>query len=205
MIIVKNLSFSYHPDQKLLSGISFSLDKGDFVALLGANGAGKSTILKLILGQYEPQQGSITIAGKNVQQKKDWSDVGYVPQKISIDSNHPTTVKELIKDTSMCSHLKIDHLLNSQFKKLSGGQQQRVLVALALQNKPELLLLDEPTVGVDEQTRKTFYSLLKHLSQKHNTTILIVSHDNQLISAFASKVFCIDDKHHFSEGECVHV
>lgn len=204
MIDVKNLFFSYSSDQPLLSGLTFSIKKGEFVALLGANGAGKSTLLKLLLGFLTADSGSITIDGVAAANKKNWTDIGYVPQKLSIDHNHPAKVKELIKDTSMCGHLSIEGFMNKQFKSLSGGQKQRVLVALALQRNPRILFLDEPTVGVDQSTRKKFYDLLRHLTAKHSKTIVLVTHDNELVTEYASKVMCMDDKHHFSEGGCVH-
>lgn len=204
MIQVKHVSFSYSPDIKVLSGISFSIKKGEFIALLGANGAGKSTLLKLLLHKIKPQSGSININSEPVDKKTDWSDIGYVPQKVNIDMNHPATVNELIIDQSLCSHLNIQHLLKKQFKSLSGGQQQRVLVALALQNNPNILLLDEPTVGVDIDTRKKFYSLLKHISAEHSKTIILVTHDNELVEKYASRMLCIDDQHHFSHARCTH-
>ena len=204
MITVKDVTFSYTPDQQLLSGISFSIKKGEFVALLGANGAGKSTLLKLLLNKLQPIKGHLHINKEDVSKKKDWSNVGYVPQKITIDQHHPATVAELLIDTSLCSHLSLENLLPKQYKNLSGGQQQRVLVALALQQNPDVLLLDEPTVGVDTESRKKFYDLLKHLAKGHGKTIVLVTHDNELVQQYVTKQYCIDNQHHFSNARCLH-
>lgn len=204
MIEVKDVSFSYKPDIHVLSGVSFSIKKGEFVAMLGANGAGKSTLLKLLLHTLTPRLGTITINGIRSADRKNWEDIGYVPQKMQLDLHHPATVSELLLDTRMCSHLRLTKLMDKQFKSLSGGQQQRVLVALALQNDPSVLLLDEPTVGIDVETRKQFYSLLSHLAKKHDKTILLVTHDTEVVQKYADTLLCIDDQHHFSCARCVH-
>ncbi len=204
MIEVSKLHFAYESQKPLWESLSFSIQKGEFVALIGENGSGKSTLLKLLLGKLKPLSGSISFSQKTGKQVT----IGYVPQKVSIDATHPATVSELIIDRSFCSHLGVADLLSLQFNKLSGGQQQRVLVALALANDPQILLLDEPTVGVDLQTRKKFYELLSHLSQKHQKTIVLVTHDVELVEQYASRTLCIDkhftSHHPHSQVRCVH-
>lgn len=204
IISCKDLTFSYESKKPLLDGITFSLQKGDFALLLGDNGSGKTTLVKLLLKKLKPVSGHIRINGEDINKKKSWRDVGYVPQKMYITSHHPVTVGELITDSHICEHLKIDSLLAKQFHKLSGGQQQKVLVALALQTNPPLLILDEPTVGIDEKSRKEFYSMLAHLVKHHQITILLVTHDSDVASQYVTKKLCIDKNKHFHSARCIH-
>lgn len=187
MIEVKKLRFGYTKEDILFENISFSISKGEFVALLGENGVGKSTLVKLLLLAIQPLSGS-------VHTLVDTSKIGYVPQRMYIDKNHPAKVKELVKDSAICSHLSIEQFLEKQFKSLSGGQQQRVLVALALENNPSLIFLDEPTIGIDSKSKKEFYSLLSHLSKKHGKTILLITHDDHIVSEYVDSVFLLQDK-----------
>jgi zinc transport system ATP-binding protein len=192
----------------LLHGLNFSIKAGSFVALLGANGTGKTTLIKLLLGKLVPQVGSISIHGQNPRFIRDWSKVGYVPQRAVFDRNHPATVKELVVEPKICEHLGIRDLFDKQFKQLSGGQQQKVLVALALRHNPDLLILDEPTVGMDERSCKQFYDVLDHLRIHHNKTIVLVTHDVTLIDSYATHILCIDGtskiSKRFSNARCVH-
>ena len=204
MIQISHVFFSYVPGTPVLSGITLSIKKGEFVALLGENGSGKTTLMRLILGKLTADKGTITIKGTKTTNKKDWRDIGYVPQKLTIDYNHPATVAELVQNKHVCNHLSLDKLLPKQFKSLSGGQQQRVLVALALQHNPEILLLDEPTVGMDSNSRESFYKLLKHLQEKHKKTIVLITHDNDIVNHYADNSYCIDAHNHAKEVPCVH-
>ena len=204
IVTFENVSFSYSAEQPIFEGLSFSLAKGDFAVLLGENGSGKSTLIKLLLGRLTPTSGNISIYSQPVLEKKNWLDVGYVPQKIAISNTHPAKVKELIRDSHICSHLKIDALWDKQFKTLSGGQQQKVLVALALEHNPDLLILDEPTVGIDSQTRTEFYELLSHLAKDHDKTVILVTHDGKVVDPYVTKRLCIDKSNHFSHARCVH-
>lgn len=204
MIEIKHVTFSYSLGQTVLKNISFSIKKGEFCAILGANGTGKTTLLKLILGKLKPQKGDVTFNGKLTYTISNWTNVGYVPQKMTIDSFHPAKVRELISHSPLCSHLEIEHLYSKQFNTLSGGQKQKVLLALALENDPDVLLLDEPTEGIDEKTRKQFYELLKHICVSHNKTVVIVSHDNEIIEKYVDRMLCIDAEHHFTHARCVH-
>ncbi len=213
MIQAKNISFAYE-NLSVLKDVSFEIEEGDFVAVLGPNGAGKSTLAKLIIGLLPMQKGSLEVAGTPVQQIRGKNIIGYMPQRYSIDRLFPGTVQEIlgaqkkksnIKKTknndgkrefsssiSLASDLGVNALLSKKFVELSGGQQQRVLITLALQNDPKVLILDEPTVGVDVKTERQFLSLLKHLSKERKITILLITHDVGMVPTVADKVLCIN-------------
>lgn len=194
---MKGLSFSY-PGKNLsvLEEIDFDINKKDIIACIGPNGSGKTTLVKLILGLLHPSSG-------NIDRYLDYSEIGYVPQKYYIGKNFPGTVKEILslgfrlnssnkkvkrnKKTSLFSLFDGDQkniidlglILNKRFIDLSGGEQQRVLIALALENNPRLLILDEPTAGIDAASRKSFHDLMDNLNRK-GIAILLVTHDLQL-------------------------
>jgi len=197
IIKVSNLSYSYGND-KIFYKASFSIKKGDLVAIVGPNGAGKSTLAKLLVGLLDfknkkERNKHIKINGK----------IAYIPQKFNQDSNFPAKVSEILElECCICNHSKdilksldISSLENKQFKDLSGGQQQRVLIALALLSNPDVLILDEPTVGIDSKTQDSFYNILSKLNKNRNLTILFVTHDTSMISNYFSNILCVFDKH----------
>ena len=195
MIKARNLSFSF-PDSSVFKNISFDIDDGDFVAVLGPNGAGKTTIAKLITGLLPMQKGTLEVLGTPITELSDKSNIGYVPQKFSIDSLFPGTLQEILKTQDMSrsrilEQLGLTGLLSKKFVELSGGQQQRVLLAIALEREPKLLILDEPTVGVDTKTQHDFLKLLKQINQKKNITIMLITHDIGMVPEIATKVMCI--------------
>mgnify|MGYP003682317715 CR=1 FL=1 len=202
-ITVKNLSYSYHKNQTILENISFSIEKKELVAVVGHNGSGKSTLIKLLLGLLKTKEGKINITGS----------IGYIPQSYNQDVNFPAKVKEIL-DLECCDcslrgdvvkSLNLEKLENSQFKNLSGGQQQRVLIALALLSNPEILVLDEPTVGVDTKTQEEFYKLLKKLNKERELTILFVTHDTGMISNYFTKTLCVGNKQvHIDDAKHTH-
>ncbi len=196
MIRAKNLSFSY-PGVSVLENISFEIDEGDFVALIGPNGAGKTTLIKLILGLEKMQKGSLDVFGESVSKFVNKESTGYVPQKYSIDKLFPGTVREILHSHGGSPHnlirdFSVDNLLDKKFTELSGGQQQKVLMALALQRHPRLLILDEPTVGVDIQSQRKFFESLKKLNNEHKVTIVLVTHDIGMVPQIAKTVLCIN-------------
>ena len=192
IIEVKNLTYSYNNFKNILEDISFSIEKKDLVAIIGHNGSGKSTLIKLILGLIEKNKGEINTFGK----------LAYIPQKYNQDSNFPAKVEEIFSleccdcdlRLTVLENLGVQNLLSKQFKNLSGGQQQRVLIALSLLSNPEILVLDEPTIGVDKKTLKDFYNLLKKLNEKRNLTILFVTHDTGMISSHFNKMICVENR-----------
>ncbi len=202
IISLRNISFDYGTTN-VLDGLNMNIEKGDFVGLVGHNGTGKSTLLKIILGVLHPQKGTVTLFGVSVEKFTDWQKIGYIPQKAGLSVSHvPITVEEVV-GMEKASSRAIDEALASVdmliFKKrllreLSGGQQQRVFIARALVKKPELLILDEPTVGVDVKTQEKFYALMQKLNHEMHLTILLVSHDLHTISHQVHCVMQLDKK-----------
>ncbi len=204
IIQIKNLDFNYGKT-KVLENIELEVERGDFLGLIGPNGSGKTTLLRLILGLNKTKKGTIKLFQKN---KIEYAKIGYVPQKATnIEQTFPATVEEVvstgaIKKTNtkqIQDVLKTVNMLEYKTRKighLSGGQQQRVFIARALINKPELLILDEPTTGIDKENRDSFYELLGKLNKK-GITIILVSHDTASITKYVNKVACLNKTLHF--------
>ncbi|TYS68762.1 metal ABC transporter ATP-binding protein [Sutcliffiella horikoshii] len=214
---IKGLSYKYEK-QNVIENINLSLPKGAFLGLVGPNGSGKSTLLKCILGLLRPQKGSIELFGKDIRKFKDWSKIGFVSQKAnSFNSGFPATVFEVVS-TGLVSKVGLLRFFNKQHKKqvleairavgmedftdrnigdLSGGQQQRVFIARALVSEPDLLILDEPTVGVDIKNVQNFYSMLSHLNKKLGITLILVTHDVGTITEKVTHVACLNKHLHF--------
>ncbi|EIJ78892.1 cation ABC transporter ATP-binding protein [Bacillus methanolicus PB1] len=217
IVKIKNLSYRYEK-VNVLENINLSIPKGSFLGIVGPNGSGKSTLLKLLLGLLKLQQGEITIFGQDISRFKDWQKIGFVSQKAnSFNTGFPATVFEvaasgLTKKIGMFKflnkqyHNQVIHALQSvgmesfikkNIGELSGGQQQRVFIARALVSEPELLILDEPTVGVDSQNVYSFYEMLDELNKKKGITLLLVTHDIGTISDKVTHVACLNKHLHF--------
>jgi len=213
---LEKVSFSYN-NLDVVKDISFSIDKGDFVGLIGPNGSGKTTLLKLILGILTPRKGNVRILGRDLREFNDWSKIGYVPQKATnIEKNFPATVTEVVsmgllsikkfpkiitkRDygdiKKVLAIVKMQDYAQRRITDLSGGQQQRVLIAKALVTNPKILILDEPTTGVDQENQKSFYDLLGKLNKK-GITIVLVSHDISRITQYVTKIASINQTLHF--------
>ncbi|MFA7074898.1 MAG: metal ABC transporter ATP-binding protein, partial [Endomicrobiaceae bacterium] len=196
IIQAKDLSVKYG-DIEALSKVSFEIEDGDYVGIVGPNGSGKSTLIKSLLGLI-PFEGEILFHGESLSEFMVMHKVGYLPQKMSfIDQRFPATAMEIVVSGLYClkkfpkrvtrndyqtagkimETLGISGLADRSVGKLSGGQQQRVLLARALINSPQLLILDEPTVALDPQSRETFALTVQKLNREHGVTILLVSHD----------------------------
>jgi zinc transport system ATP-binding protein len=209
IISVKNLTFDYS-DTSVLRNVNFTLQKGDFLGIIGSNGAGKSTLIKLILGMLPYNKGEIKVFGKDISEVR--GKVGYVPQKAnSFNTSFPATVREVVTANlyskiglfRRCGKKYDDKLKNALEKvdmsgfedrligKLSGGQQQRVFIARALISEPQLLLMDEPTVGVDAQSVKSIMNLISELN-KRGLTIIMTNHDTPMLVQASNKllIFC---------------
>lgn len=213
---LEKISFSY-ANSDVLKDISFSVKNGDFVGLIGPNGSGKTTLLKLILGILTPRKGSVYLFERDLKKFNEWGKIGYVPQKATnIEKNFPATVHEIVsmgllaikkfpkiitkqdnaKIKKALSVVKMEQFSQKRITELSGGQQQRVLIAKALVTKPEILILDEPTTGVDQENQKSFYDLLGKLN-KEGMTIILVSHDIGRITQYVTKIASINQTLNF--------
>ena len=201
-----NLSVGYN-NNALHKNINFTIPEGSYACIIGDNGAGKSTLIKTILGLIPPINGNITM-GEGLSSV----DVGYLPQQTQVQKDFPASVyevvlsgclnkigfrpfynkseKKLAKD--MLEKLNISHLIKKSYSELSGGQQQRVLLARALCATNKILLLDEPTAGLDIATTKEFYKLIKSLNDEGITIIMITHNLNEAISD-ADTVICINN------------
>lgn len=212
LIEVEDVGFNYGANP-VLEHVSFTVERGDYVGIIGPNGSGKTTLLKILVGLLEPGAGSVRIDGIPLGSFKKKSEIGYVPQKIATDAvSFPVTVSEVIESgrtavlglfgrfgredakavakamkTAQITDLK-DRLMSS----LSGGQRQRVHVARALASEPRILILDEPFVGIDIAAQKDFYEFLKRLNTKEGLTIIFVSHDIDVIADEVKSVICLN-------------
>lgn len=207
-LVIKVNDLSYYYDSFLsLDHISFSVEMGDFLGIIGPNGAGKTTLFQCLLGIVNNYSGEISLFGSNVKQnKKILQKIGYVPQKKSVEQTFPATVAEIvslgvigtdIKRESVESAIDFVELgayRNKRIGELSEGQQQRVIIAKALVRQPELLILDEPTTGIDSAAQDRFYDLLTRLNKERGITIVWSSHDMNAVEKLANKVACIDRK-----------
>lgn len=212
IIEFNNVSFSYGT-QPVLSKASFSINKNDFVGIIGPNGGGKTTIINLLFGFLKPSMGEIKVFGDATGNQRNLKRIGYVPQKAtSFDQNFPATVFEVASmgrfaKTRLMKQLTLEDkkivekaleevgMLELSYKRvgdLSGGQQQRVFIARALASEPEVLILDEPFSGVDMDSQQKFYLLLKKLHEKNGLTILLVSHDIGMVSKQVTKLACVN-------------
>ena len=217
IIKVKNLSYKYTKDM-VLEDVSLEVSKGAFLAIVGPNGSGKSTLLKLMLGLLKVQTGTIELFGENIRHFKDWQKVGFVSQKAnSFNSGFPATVYEVVqsgltkkiglfKFASKADKQKVKKALesvdmlayqNRNIGELSGGQQQRVFIARSLVVEPELMILDEPTVGIDKKNVHQFYELLGNLNKKLGITLILVTHDVGTVTDKVTHVACLNKNLHF--------
>ena len=213
IIEIKNVSFGYNSNEEILKDITFDVHKGDYLGIVGSNGAGKTTLLKLILRLLPLSSGSVKIFGKDIKQFKDWSRIGYVPQKATnFDVNFPATVKEVVEMARFAKR-GLFHRTTGEDKimvekslrqvnmwgykdrligDLSGGQQQRIFIARALAGEPEIIFLDEPTTGVDKKSQDDFYNILRELNKNLDLTLVLVTHDVERITKEAMHIACID-------------
>lgn len=211
-IELQDVFFTYGGEQFILEDINLSVEKGEFLVLIGPNGSGKSTLVKLVLGLLQPTQGQVFLLGTSVDQFREWHRVGYVPQRAALDSRFPVTVREVVATgcfgkvglgrrlhqedwKSVEEALEMVGLLSLQHQpltELSGGQQQRVFIARALASRPDILIMDEPQVGLDDRYVYDFYRLLERLNQEQKITILMVSHDVAVIGSWAHRIACLN-------------
>ncbi len=197
-------------DTEVLRGVNLRVPQGQIVALIGPNGSGKTTLLRCLLG-LQKYSGEVRIFGER-DLAKALPRVGYVPQKLALERSFILSVREflalrlratrhwffmsrrqlddIIKPALV--HIGVEPLLDRPIAQLSGGQLQRVLIAYALLSKPDLLLLDEPTAGVDTPGEETFYDLIAHVQRQYKLTVILVSHDLSMVYSHASRVYALN-------------
>lgn len=205
---VKDISFSYGKSQ-VIKNISFDVFKGDYMGVIGPNGAGKTTLLKLCLGLAPLQSGEIKLFGEDIQKSSNRRKLSYISQKSnSFNISFPATVAEVINSSirslgydkrsaaemtaSAIGKIGIENLKDKMIGDLSGGEQQKAFIAKAIATNPEIIFLDEPTVGIDYGSEQFFYNTMHQLNDQ-GVTIFMVSHDISAVSSYTNRVACIGE------------
>lgn len=210
-IHLENVDFSYGP-VSVLENATVTLGDREFVSIVGPNGGGKTTLLKIILGLLDPQSGKVSIFGSAPEVGRKW--IGYLPQYANLDAKFPVTATDVVlmgrlgktrtlgfyaradreAAREILTRVGLEKLQHRPLATLSGGQKQRVLIARALVSEPKLLLLDEPTSSLDDYVEKELYELLQELNK--DLTIVVVSHDVAYVSRYVEKVICVNREVH---------
>ena len=210
VIDAENVSFAYD-DQPVVEDISLTVREGEFLGLVGPNGSGKTTLLKLLLGSLSPDTGTVRLFDQPVDEFEDGKRLGYVSQaSTEVANSMPVTVREVVRmgryphvglnalsdeDEALVEEaleqVGITDLADRRIGRLSGGQQQRAYIARAIAAEADLLALDEPTVGVDAESREAFYDLLDDLNDQ-GITILLIEHDIGVVAEHVDRVVCIN-------------
>ncbi|MBL8761638.1 MAG: metal ABC transporter ATP-binding protein [Phycisphaerae bacterium] len=217
----RGVSFSYPgADTPALTSISFAVHAGERLGILGPNGGGKSTLLKLTLGLLDLQAGEVRVCGRSPREARREGLVGYVPQKVDAELAFPLSVRQVVvmplvvnlapwkrvpsetrrRADEALSMVGAAELADRPIGALSGGQLQRVMIARAIAPRPKLLLLDEPTVGIDVAGQRRFAELLQSLRERLGVTIVVVSHDIRTIAAGCDRVACLARTLHFHDA-----
>lgn len=215
IIALENVSFGY-TGVPVVESVSFTVEAGEFLGLVGPNGSGKSTLLALMLGLHKPDTGTVRLFGEPAHAFSDGERIGYVAQNATeVKTDMPITVREIVA-MGRYPHTGFAHLFNADRKiteraleqvgitdlagklvgHLSGGQRQRVFIARALAAKADLLVLDEPVVGVDADSRERFYNLLRELNER-GMTIVLIEHDIGVVTEYASRIACMNREVYF--------
>ncbi len=197
-IEVKNLAVAFNGNQ-IIENVTFEVDKGDVVSIIGPNGSGKTTLVRAMLGLIE-HKGTVTWNGTPFREHL--GEAGYVPQRFDFDRTFPISVDEFLNlpgykpdpawHEEMCREFGVTDILKKKLGTLSGGQMQRVLIVSSLLKKPELLILDEPTSGVDVEGVASFYELVRHINTEHHITVFLISHEVNMVSITSTKVICVN-------------
>ncbi|MDO5715279.1 MAG: metal ABC transporter ATP-binding protein [Tissierellia bacterium] len=220
-IDIKNLKFGY-TSEDVIKNLDLTVEEGDLITIIGENGSGKSTLLKLMLGELKPDEGRVKILGQNVNEMNDFQDVGYVPQVQNFnDIAFPITVSELVvlnlykkfgfvkipkkkqkkRAIEILDRMGLHHYINAPYNELSGGLKQRAMIARAMINSPKLMILDEPTAGVDQDSKVSFLKLISKINREDKITIVIVTHEIELIQ----ETMNIEKAYKMKEGKLVNV
>lgn len=209
---VDNLMLSIN-GQVILENISLQIKRGEYTALIGPNGGGKTTLIRILLGLKKADSGEIRLFGVPQKHFKEWERIGYVPQRAAqVDLNFPATVLEVVKMGRIArlglfgreseadrqaveeamKKMDVANLKDKLIGMLSGGQRQRVMIARALASEPEVLILDEPNTGVDVVSQQRFYALLRELNAEEKLTILFITHDIGVIADDIGRLFTVN-------------
>ncbi|MCK4756419.1 ABC transporter ATP-binding protein [candidate division WOR-3 bacterium] len=221
IVDLQHIFFSYGK-VVVLEDVSIKLKQNDFLSIIGPNGGGKTTILKIILGLIEPDKGNVIVFGNSPKAARKF--IGYLPQLFTFDYDFPVSIMDVVlmgrlgkrglgkkytkEDYQIClealAMVGMEHLKDTQIGDLSGGQRQRVFIARALSTNPKLLLLDEPVASVDTKWQQTFYELLQELNKK--IAIIMVTHDISVVSTYIDKIACVNRRlyYHGSKKEGMH-
>lgn len=217
IVKIKHVDYAYE-NKYALKDINLEIPTGAFLGLVGPNGGGKTTLIKLLLGLIQPQKGSIELFGTNIKKFKSWNKIGFVSQKANaFNHGFPATVREVVS-TGLTANVGYFKFFTKQHKKkveqavemvgmtaylnqnigdLSGGQQQRIFISRALVSDPKLIILDEPTVGIDTENVDKFYDLLRKINKENNITLLLISHDIGTMTKHANGIACLNKSLHF--------
>jgi zinc transport system ATP-binding protein len=214
IIEIRDLDFAYS-GETILTDVNLTIPQKDFVAIIGPNGGGKTTLLKLVLGLLTPAKGTVRVDGKPPQEASPC--IGYVPQNVHANHRFPVTAIDVVlmgkldpkkrfsrqsaanRRDALAALERMEMKAHAEKKigMLSGGQRQRVFIARTLVTQPKLLLLDEPTASIDTKGQADFYRLLRELNQ--DITVLVVSHDLLVISRYVKSVACVNRKLHYHD------
>lgn len=207
-IAVKNLTVTLG-HHRILDNLSFTIPAGQTTAIIGPNGAGKSVLIKAILGLIPKDSGTITIFGQPHEHYRQVATmISYIPQHFTVDHAFPLTIRDLFSLKSsrplglnpqqshrmqeLLQRVGLADLAKAPLPTLSGGQLQRALLAYGLMDNPRLLLLDEPSAGIDIKGQETIYALLQRIQQESNLTMVLISHELDVVMQFADQVLCLN-------------
>ncbi len=219
VVCLKHITFR-RGDRVILDDITFCIDEGVFLGLIGPNGGGKTTLLKLILGTLPMQQGRIELFGgpPSALDARRWL-IGYVPQRHEVDKNFPASALDVVlmgaagktgllrrvpreareRAVSLLDRVGLAELHDRPIGRMSGGQQQRVFIARALVSEPRLLILDEPTTGLDSTGQQQFLHMIRQLQQELGITVIMVSHDVGQLSLYSDQIACLNRRLHWHD------
>lgn len=219
MIEISHLDFAYR-QQLVLKQIDLRVERGTTLGLIGPNGGGKTTLIRMLLGLHEPTRGSITIDGLTPAQAIRRGDViGYLPQNPRVSTNFPISVRQVVRlglagkagmlrspsrqdlthADAMLTRTGVAELAHTPIGELSGGQLQRVFIARALAARPKVLLLDEPTTGIDRSGQQRFIEFISDLKTQMDLTVVFVSHDLRAVSAISDRIACLNVTLHYHD------
>lgn len=219
-IEVRGVGFAYPGVGAVLDGVSLDVRGGERLGVLGPNGGGKSTLLKIILGLIKPATGSVRVLGEEPVHARRAGLVGYLAQKVTADLHFPLSVRQVVampaslgtawwggetrkaRDATLGALALVgsDGLAERPIAALSGGQMQRVMIARAIVNRPRVLLLDEPTVGIDVEGQRRFGELVEHLRAELGLTVVTVSHDLRTVATTSDRVACLRRTLHYHDA-----